>query len=222
MPRITVSRPTKVETFRERLQRELAIRCCRNPRYSLRGFANFLGTDHATLSQILRGKRAVTPTSVRRLGARIGLTGPEIAGFIDGPKPPAQDPAAALDWPAFAILELMGMREFRPDVGWIERVLGVPADEINVALQHLLRLGLLRMVARDKWIGLTDAMDLRVHGAATIAVTAAQLARILSLSEKLLREAQAASGKEGDGDKRLYHLELHCFPVSAPVTPRKE
>ena len=65
--RVLVSTPTARESFRERLQRELAQRCARNPRYSLRGFANFLGVDHATLSQLLRGKRAVTPASIRWL-----------------------------------------------------------------------------------------------------------------------------------------------------------
>ena len=49
--------PPQAGSFRERLQAELAQRCGRNARYSLRAFANFLETDHASLSQLLRGTR---------------------------------------------------------------------------------------------------------------------------------------------------------------------
>ena len=62
---------TAQDSFRERLQAELAARCERNPGYSLRAFANSLGIDHATLSQLMRGKRSMTEATVRRLGGRI-------------------------------------------------------------------------------------------------------------------------------------------------------
>src|SRR4051812_15994259 len=69
-------------SFRQRLQEELAARCARNARYSLRAFANFLGIDHASLSQLLRGKRTMSEPSIRRLGARIGLIPAEIEHYI--------------------------------------------------------------------------------------------------------------------------------------------
>jgi uncharacterized protein (TIGR02147 family) len=253
--RVLLNRPPAAEDFRQRLQRELANRCARNPRYSLRGFANFLGIDHATLSQLLRGKRAVTAAAVRRLGARIGLSAAEIEAHVALQREAAsarpaerervlgEEAAAALDWQAYAILELMRLAEFRPDVGWIERVLGIGAAEIQVALQHLVRLGFLRMSARDRWEDLTGGAILRqeefslvalqrlivrsgtlqaasanrapaeprLHGAVTVAVTAAQLARLLGLAENLLREAGAESSRAGD---QLYNLEIHCYPIS--------
>ena len=55
-------------SFRQRLQEELAARCARNARYSLRAFATFLGIDHASLSQLMRGKRAMSEPSMQRLG----------------------------------------------------------------------------------------------------------------------------------------------------------
>src|SRR3954469_19873135 len=101
--RVLLNRAPTTESFRERLQRELAARCSRNPRYSLRGFANFLGIDHATLSQILRGKPAVTPAPGRKLGARIGLDLSEIerhavvvrrSRAVEGERRLAEDAAA--------------------------------------------------------------------------------------------------------------------------------
>ena len=251
--RLLATPASRTERFRERLQAELAARCARNPRYSLRGFANFLGVDHATLSQVLRGKRAVTPATIRRLGERIGLDRDELERYAATERRPrtvrdrrlAEDAAASLEWHAYAILELMRLREFRPDIGWIERVLGVSADEIHVALQHLTRLGFLRMKSRDEWQDLTGGALLRqeqftlaalqrllersnrlqaqsavnapseprLHGAVTVAVTAAELARVLALAEDFLREVSEGASDAGE---QLYQLEIHCYPVSPP------
>ena len=65
----------------------------------------------------------------------------------------AQDTANLIsDWHHYAILELVHVRDFKPDSRWLARVLGISVDEVNVALQRLLRLGLLEMVSQDRWI----------------------------------------------------------------------
>src|SRR3984957_9168996 len=53
--------------FRMILQRELLLRCERNPQYSLRSFAKSLQIDPSTLSQILRGKRSITASLLQKL-----------------------------------------------------------------------------------------------------------------------------------------------------------
>jgi len=256
--------PPANDRFRDRLQRELAARCGRNPRYSLRGYANFLGVDHATLSQILRGKRAVTPATIRRLGARIGLDQAEIdryianeAGAPERDAVPVEirtlaDDAARVfaDWHPFAILELIRLQEFRPDVGWIERVLGIPGDAVQIALQHLVRLGFLRFETADRWVDLTGGAvrheedftllslerllarsrslqaasaaiapgDPRFHATTTIAVGAQDVATLVRLAERLLREAGATVRGAGHAATQLYQLEVHCFPISAAAS----
>src|SRR5262249_5964356 len=60
------------------LQRELNRRRARNPRYSLRAFANALGTHHSTLSQMMQARRRLTTRTIRRFGQRLGLSAPEI------------------------------------------------------------------------------------------------------------------------------------------------
>ena len=52
----------------------------------------------------------------------------------------------------FAILELTRLSEFRADSRWIARVLDISVDEVNVALQRLIRLDLLDM-AVDRSLG---------------------------------------------------------------------
>jgi transcriptional regulator with XRE-family HTH domain len=123
--------------FREFLQCELDRRRGANPRYSLRAFASALGVDHSTLSQILRGTRRVTVRTLRALGARLRLSEAEI------------ERRCAAETEA-AVLDAVRHARFRPDSRWTAMTLGVPIDEVNVALQALLRRRLLVMRG-DQW-----------------------------------------------------------------------
>jgi hypothetical protein len=55
-------------------------------------------------------------------------------------------------WHHCAILELVAVQGFKTDVRWIAEVLGIGTDDVNIALQRLLRLGLLQMPTRKLWI----------------------------------------------------------------------
>jgi predicted enzyme related to lactoylglutathione lyase/transcriptional regulator with XRE-family HTH domain len=155
--------------FRHYLQAELASRCARNPRYSLRAFARHLGIDGSTLSQILRGRRVLSPAMIRRLSTKLGLADAQLETFLaaepDRQKQAARQLAAldavrVLSEPHhLALLELVRLPDFRPDVRWISRVLGIPADTVNVAVARLLRLGLLRMTGTG-WQDRTEGADL--------------------------------------------------------------
>jgi len=118
--------------FRDVLQREFDRRRAANRRYSLRAFACALAIDHSTLSQILRGQRRLTSRTLRALGARLGLSANEIAAHC----------AAENET---AILGAVPRDDFRADTRWLAVVLGVPIDEVNVALQALLRRRMLVM-----------------------------------------------------------------------------
>lgn len=206
---LTTPSPAHHDTFRNRLRSELAARCGRNPRYSLRAFANFLDIDHASLSQMMRGARACTAQTIRRLGARIGLTAEEIARYIaaaelklDHAQPAtdnrklADDAAVILgSWSAFAILELMQLKEFRPDVRWIARMLGIESDEVQIMLQHLIRLDFLQMKEAGKWIDLTGGAIYREDQ-----FTLMVLERIARRS----LEAQLASARNAPEAPRLH------------------
>ena len=166
----TASQPT---SYRLTLQTELARRCAENPQYSLRAFAKYLGIDHSSLSQLLRGKRQFTEKTIRKFGVRLGLDEAVIVGWIQEEQRLAQSEESAhqvrqltqdvaslmTDVNHYAILELTRIQGFQPDSRWIARVLGISVDEVNIALQCLIRLGLLEMVSTDQWIDhLGDAM----------------------------------------------------------------
>ena len=130
-------------TFRGLLQAEFERRRAANRRYSLRGFARFLAIDHSALSQILRGKRRVTPRSVRAIGARLALDASSVAEHC------------AVENES-AILDVIGRPSFHADSRWLSTMSGVPLDQVNVTLQRLLRKGRLVMQSREKWIRLEE------------------------------------------------------------------
>ncbi len=165
----TRAAPTAANCFRLFLQAELGRRCARNSQCSLRAFAKFLAIDHATMSQLLRGKRALSARTILKLGTRLGLERAAIDEFIaEEPRwrsetaadvtlnemqQLADDAARVIaDWYHYAILELTRLESFRPDSRWIARVLGITTDEVNLAVTRLCRLGLLEMAGRRQWI----------------------------------------------------------------------
>jgi transcriptional regulator with XRE-family HTH domain len=159
---ILSARPATPETsFRLRLQSELARRCARNAQYSLRAFALHLAVDHSTLSQWLRGRRPITARAIEEIGGRLGLSEDAIRRYVENagrgiPEPEGllsgETAALIADWHHFAILEITRLAEFRADSRWIARVLDLSVDEVNLALQRLIRLDLLEMAAPDRWV----------------------------------------------------------------------
>jgi uncharacterized protein (TIGR02147 family) len=166
-------RPSVPETFRQFLQGELGRRCRDNPQYSMRAFARFLRTDHATLSQVLRGKRRATATTIRRLGARLDLAHTRVERFVEAERSggarisgtpvdiagvrelTSETLDAIADWHDWAILELMRVQSFVPDARWIARVLDCSLDEVQLAIHRLVRFGFLEMTGRRQWVDRT-------------------------------------------------------------------
>ena len=152
--------------FREKQEQEFAARRAKNPRHFLRAFAAFLGTDHSSLAQILRGSRRAPAVQIRAWARKLGLTQEEAAVYIAAEHVP--DAATAhrqhqlRHWTAEAlgivsepahweIVRLSRAAAFEPDSRWIARQTGLTVDQVNVALSRLLRLRLLAIGADGKW-----------------------------------------------------------------------
>jgi DNA-binding transcriptional regulator YdaS (Cro superfamily) len=88
------------------LQHELERRRQRNPRYSLRAYGRDLGVHHATLSQLLRGRRPMSAAAARLLGRALGLASHQIDAAC----------AAADD---DALVAAVRREDFRPDSQWL-------------------------------------------------------------------------------------------------------
>jgi len=104
--------------------------------------------------------------NIEQIGAKLGLERDLIDSFIAHEKlaGPHDAPLAEIQQLTqdtaelvsnvyhYTILELVRLADFKPDSRWIARVLGITTDEVNVALNRLIRLGLLSMEAPDRWV----------------------------------------------------------------------
>jgi uncharacterized protein (TIGR02147 family) len=159
--------------LRERLR--AAVR--RNPRFSLRSFAKQLGIDHSTLSQVLRGRRRLSARALGAVGKRMGLSEEAIRAYAqnfrkktDSKSLPENIRSFHFDldtfqllsvWHHYAILELIQVQGFKTDSRWIANTLGIAVEDVNIALQRLLRLGLLEMSGRDRWMDKSGDAEFR-------------------------------------------------------------
>lgn len=189
--------------FRELLQSEFERRRGANRRYSLRSFARDLQVDHATLGQILRGRRPIPLASLRSFGRRLGLPAEEIAAYHAAEQLPDADTAYRQEqlrhWTAEArailaephhqaLLRLTRGPEFRADVRAIAATLGVTPDEVNIAAARLARLGFLEMQGERAWrdvhrLGEASAAEFRKRALARVRELAPMFPKRFSTKE---------------------------------------
>lgn len=128
----------------------------KNPRLSHRFFAQKIGLSSGALSEILKGKRTVSPKLATKIAARLNLDPVDTAtflgqGLVSGVETKdieylrLQDDQFHLisDWQHFAILNLIKseMCVHRPT--WIAQQLNLPLKIAQDAIDRLLRLGMM-------------------------------------------------------------------------------
>lgn len=252
------AQPVGTDDLRAFLRNELASRCARNPRYSLRAFGRDVGINHSTLSKLLRGRRALGLRTIEQVCGRMGLSKAQCQRFIvaerlwrrqsdDEPRRIrrlGRDVSTLLsDWRHFAILELTRLDSFQTDSRWIARVLGSSPDEIDVAIQRLLRFGLLQMTERGRWTANTpstpisfgdfvDAVSLQLathaqgvagnaqrdhrprdHMEATLAVDSRRINAAIEIMERCRADVTRLLTGSDQKDD-VYRLEINLTPVT--------
>ncbi len=124
--------------LRALLSEEFDRRRRRNPRYSLRAFAQNLGSSHSALLRLLRQHQRLTPRAARSFGGRLGLT-------------PEQIGAAIRHEAAERVLALVGHPAFRPDSRWLAVHSGCSLDDVNIALHSLIHARRLTLTGARSW-----------------------------------------------------------------------
>jgi hypothetical protein len=124
--------------LREHLERELQRRRHKNPRYSMRSFARYLGLHHSSLSRLIAARSAASETTVRQVGQRLGLSEVDISVLA----------AAEVE---HNVLRAIARPGFHPTSRHLATITGATIDAVNIALQALLRAGALRMQSPTDW-----------------------------------------------------------------------
>lgn len=170
--------------YRKVLSQELERRMAANARYSLRAFSRKLGVSPSTLSEVLSGKQGLSKTNAERIAERLQMSKAESEYFttlvdlahgrskrtreaaekrISRMREVAEKPlqlesfTMIAEWHHLAILELSRTKNFEPTPGRIARRLGLTTAEVRLAIERLLRLGVLRkegerLVPTGRWL----------------------------------------------------------------------
>lgn len=129
-------------------------RCRSNEQYSLRAFARSLGIPVSSLSEIMNGKRALSPKLALKLGKALNMSKEQIEAFTGQKTSEADYSMIALDsfyliseGHHYAILQLMRSKTFRRDPKWIARRLKIEAQQVEQAIERLIRVGIIEVQA---------------------------------------------------------------------------
>ena len=150
------------------LQRELSIRCEKNPRYSLRAFSRALGMSHTALSFVLSGKRPLSKNAARKVSEVLQLDPLQRKALFENRVQKKKEDkvlsfnsisyhqisldtfAVISDWYHYAILSLLDIKDSKFEAKWIAKKLGITHMEAQMAMDRLRNLGLVKNT-RNKW-----------------------------------------------------------------------
>lgn len=238
------------------LTAELAQRCKRNPRYSLRAFAKILGLSPSGLSMLLSGQRSLKSTTAKKIAERLGFSPQLTEEFLNScskinkkmicdhsryQKISLETYEVIADWQHYAILSLTETKDFKPRLEWIAKRLGISRAETKLAVDRMVRLGILD-IGIWKQVGgpikveneiassatqrnqtqilemaieslKNDPFETRDMASMTLAIDPAHLPMAKEEMRKFRRYLSEKIESLGN-QKEVYHLALQLYPVS--------
>ncbi len=151
---------------KEYLKNEFETRVRKNPRYSLRSFAQLLNVHPAELSQIFSGKRHLSLPSARKVSLALGLSADENRQLflllqqekgknlgldldfqedISTPNMADENFSKISQWYHFAILNLVETKDFQWNSRHVAKRLGISQSEAAMGMSDLQRLGVVHI-----------------------------------------------------------------------------
>lgn len=141
----------------------------RNPSYSLRSMARFLGIPAGNLSLFLRDKRAFSFETIEKITYKICKTPEErkdVLEYINSLMVQelrnltitnhdyvtlSEEEFIQLDnWYYFAFRSLLHLKDFRLDLNWISKRLNIKVEEVQDAMKKLVSMGLITIDENNK------------------------------------------------------------------------
>lgn len=203
--------------FRLWLQKQFTDRCQKNPRYSLRAFAQLLNLDASTVSQILSGKRAPSRKASLEICERLSVSARDLKVLGLAQSTTTSDnfiqlsldtQAVLADWYHFAILELTFVKNFDSDPRWIAKQLSLSVIEVRAAVERMLRLGLL-----DRQNGRL----VKTHGSITNHTGLSTTVARKTLQKQILTKALAAIDEVPQEEKDITSLTMSIDPKNLDI-----
>lgn len=149
MSKVTRSKPKK---FKDIVAEEFKKRKAQDPNYSIRKFSKSLEINDSSLSQILRGKRKVSPYTIQTAGRNLKMSNEEIAHFIVNEKEISIYEADysedeifnnVSDWKFDVVIQLVAGTKGDVDYASLARKMNVSQQEVFEKVEFLLANGIL-------------------------------------------------------------------------------
>lgn len=187
--------------IRNVLLSELEIRKQRNAYYSLRAFSRDLGIGLGSLSEVLSGKRELSPKNLKQvlnvLNLKSDLIKPQKKELTEEESHQLmiEDQFRLIaDWYFIAILNLAKLKNNKASSHWISERLGIEIYQAQEAIDRLTRLGLLK-IEKNKLVRtikpITTSQDLP-----SVAIKKHHLQNLL-LAEKALNQIEVSQREFG-------------------------
>lgn len=144
------------------LKEELVNRQKKNPAYSLRSYAEFLGIHPGTLSSVFNGKRTLPVATAEKIATKLNLSPKEKHFFL---KSLATEKARfkflsedekenqvyldethfqiIAEWEHYGVITLLECQGFQSDAKWIADRLGISTGRVELAIDRLLKANLI-------------------------------------------------------------------------------
>ncbi|MCT4642885.1 MAG: TIGR02147 family protein [Bacteriovoracaceae bacterium] len=144
----------------------LVYRTQKNSSYSMRALAKSLNIDQSTLSRFMSENSKGSTKLVEKIANKLLLTPEQTNYFLEQHCRQNQTPLQEFEqyhkitadsyevlskWYYMPILQLIRIKDFKPDTLWISEKLGLDHNETIEAINRLQRLNLLE-IKDDKWI----------------------------------------------------------------------
>jgi uncharacterized protein (TIGR02147 family) len=208
--------------YQSYLRAELARRCERNPRYSLRAFCRSLAMDPGAMSRVLSGKQRLSVKAAKKITDQLDLSPLERQSFLRSVLKESEtrqlealsslghslgDPSLGVheiemdvfrvmsELYHYAILELTETENFRPSPTLIAKRLGISSLQARLGLERLVRLGLLEKKGRAyrRTSAHISVKDKNVTGPALIRQHKEILSRAMSSLDEVRLEKRASN-----------------------------
>lgn len=148
------------------LAQEFSLRKTKNPKYSLRAFANHLNLPASRVSEYISRKRRITLKMADKIADKLNYIPEKREKFFKAVERdlqpiqstmPARVKAGKLydqfhlicDWFNLAILSLIRTKTFKSNYQWISKRLAISVVEVKSTIERLSRLGLIKVEKKD-------------------------------------------------------------------------
>ncbi|MEE6250068.1 MAG: DUF4423 domain-containing protein [Bdellovibrionota bacterium] len=155
-----------LQALKEHIEQDFLQRKSRNANYSLRSHARYLEVDPGALSKFFRGEKVFSSKKLLGISKRINISSPKIKSLFKDKEfeiLEAERFEFVAQWYYFAILECFQLKDFQSSPKWVANKLGLSVPVVQLAINQLLRLGIIELDENGQWVQRIDQLSTLPH-----------------------------------------------------------